>query len=339
MSRKAIETAISWRTSLDSGEVSPDEREAFFRWLEESPEHAEAFEHVEAFWQGLGDLPAVESPNELYLTKAAAPTSLPRREEAPRSAGFALAASILVAVSLLLILIAESGMFQTLEQLPGVAYVKHETGVGEIRDLKLADGSAVTLGAASAIRVRTGDGAREVIVQSGDVFFDVAPDPRHPFSVVAGTARIAVVGTAFEVRRSLRSVNVAVAEGVVAVSSKSALARDALRSGEIQLTAGEGIAAYKGVFSPVRAVNTSQIGAWRQQRLVYHDATLARIIADANRYDARNISLQGEAIKGLTITATFDFGDIDQVLTTLTEVFPLEVDHISASQVLISPRD
>ncbi|MEO1079690.1 MAG: FecR domain-containing protein [Pseudomonadota bacterium] len=344
MSREALESAIEWRCSLDSGEVTLDDRKAFFRWLAASPENAEAFAHAEAFWAGLGDLRVENAVNktseETAETEQRAPplqtTQAPKR----RSVWLASAATILIVVSLVLAVLSQGGMFSSSPDAPSGAFKKYETRTGEIQSLSLADGSRVILGAASVIRVREDVERREVIVLVGDVFFDVARDEEHPFTVDAGDAEISVLGTAFEIRRSVQAVNVAVSEGVVAVAAKSSAAtRYAPRSARILLAAGEGVAARNGELGKVRPVDRSLVGSWQDQRLVYNDATLARIIADANRYDARNISLQGEAIKQLTITATFDFSDIDQVLATLAEVFPLEVEHIGAAQILISPKN
>ena len=43
-------------------------------------------------------------------------------------------------------------------------------------------------------------GRREVVLDQGEGFFEVAPDSGRPFTVDARQSRVTVVGTAFDVR-------------------------------------------------------------------------------------------------------------------------------------------
>ncbi|MFX9169461.1 FecR domain-containing protein, partial [Acinetobacter baumannii] len=57
----------------------------------------------------------------------------------------------------------------------------HATGVGERRDLALADGSHVLLNTDSALSVDYTADRRGVALQRGEAFFAVARDPARPF--------------------------------------------------------------------------------------------------------------------------------------------------------------
>jgi transmembrane sensor len=61
------------------------------------------------------------------------------------------------------------------------------TGVGEVRRLGLADGSALAVDARSSLHVDVARGGRrEVAMEAGRALFRVTHDAAHPFQVVAG---------------------------------------------------------------------------------------------------------------------------------------------------------
>src|SRR3546814_1264895 len=75
----------------------------------------------------------------------------------------------------------------------------YRTVLGERRVVTLADGSTVSLDAASEVRVAYSERARELALVRGQARFDVAHDPRRPFAVQARDQRVVATGTAFNV--------------------------------------------------------------------------------------------------------------------------------------------
>ncbi|MBB5635884.1 ferric-dicitrate binding protein FerR (iron transport regulator) [Pedobacter cryoconitis] len=82
-----------------------------------------------------------------------------------------------------------------------IAWKKTYTPGRQTSTLVLADGSKVTLNAASEIKYPASfkGGTREVYL-SGEAFFDVAKDHQHPFIVHTKNISIKVLGTAFDVK-------------------------------------------------------------------------------------------------------------------------------------------
>lgn len=94
--------------------------------------------------------------------------------------------------------------------------------------LLLSDGTKVKLNVGSSIKYPvafTGD--KRVVEVTGEVFFDVAPDSRHPFVVRAHKEDVEVLGTAFVVSDypGEKHAKVAVASGMVRVSSGKGVAQ------------------------------------------------------------------------------------------------------------------
>jgi transmembrane sensor len=87
--------------------------------------------------------------------------------------------------------------------------------------LVLADGSRVHLAADGGELLVEGNQPEAVALQlaAGSAHFEVVPDPRRSFSVVAGSVSVFVLGTEFDVERAQDRVRVGVAHGRVRVVS------------------------------------------------------------------------------------------------------------------------
>src|SRR3546814_11650488 len=75
----------------------------------------------------------------------------------------------------------------------------YRTVLGERRVVTLADGSTVSLDAASEVRVAYSERARELALVRGQARFDVATDPHRPSAVQAHDQRVVVTGTALHI--------------------------------------------------------------------------------------------------------------------------------------------
>lgn len=121
--------------------------------------------------------------------------------------------------------------------------VFHEvkTGIRQVKKLALPDGSVIHVNANSAIRVpeRMDGDKREVLLDEGEAYFEVARDTVRPFVVQAAGLQVEVLGTAFNVKSygALEDITVAVGQGKVRVSDTARVLGD--------LAASEGLAYHK----------------------------------------------------------------------------------------------
>ena len=95
-----------------------------------------------------------------------------------------------------------------------------------------------------------------------------------------------------------------------------------------------------GGLQSVEAARPGSIGAWRTGRLVYVSATLGELVADANRFSTRHITLDPtiQHVDGITVTASFDSSDIDGLLAALPGIFPVTIDGSDSHQIVIRSR-
>ncbi|HWV67170.1 FecR domain-containing protein [Chitinophaga sp.] len=106
---------------------------------------------------------------------------------------------------------------------------------GKYYKIVLPDGTRVSLNAASSLRYPTvfSDGQRKVEL-TGEAYFDVATDARHPFIVVTGKQTVSVLGTAFNVKAYTDEpyTKTTLVEGRIKVDPRNGTAAKVLSPGE-----------------------------------------------------------------------------------------------------------
>ncbi|MDP3736907.1 MAG: FecR domain-containing protein [Hyphomonadaceae bacterium] len=336
--RQSIEQAARrWVVYLHSGDIDPQVRRTFEAWLIADPAHARAYRDHE---QLMGDLSLIDVRSDRTVGQPANDTGAPASSSRTPSL-WRQAAPIAAALVFGIVCLAALGVWRPFGE--GASLPAVETQIAEIRTVTLPDGSSVTLGARSKIQTRFTDGIRLVTLSEGEAFFDVTPDPSRPFYVDAGDRLIRVVGTRFDVRRGDQKIKISVVEGVVEVmradnpvvaeTTHSALAKEVLRAGDQVVTS---IGADDVRWS---AVEPEKAASWRRGWLTYENASLSEIVADANRYNLRQIELESDELKNIRITAAFGTDQIEQFVAGLEASQPISADKSNPDHIVLRARD
>jgi transmembrane sensor len=314
--------AAAWVVRLDGRAPAAEQRAAFDDWIGRSPAHTAAYENALQTWR---DLAAMRG-SEQYRALLGKPTWRERLVgalRAPRWVAVAGGAAALVAVVWL-------GL--SLDALPFLHRpTQVTTGIAEVREMTLPDGTRIVLGAQSQIDFAVSGQTRRATVIAGDAFFAVAHDASRPFIVSAGDYTVRVVGTQFEIRRRPDAVRVAVSEGRVAV--KRADTDDAT---SILSSGGAWTARATGV--ETRPIDAADVGAWRSGRLVYDNAALRDIVADANRYTHTRIVVADPQLEDLRLTTSFRTSQVDGMVETLRAALPLVAERQANGEIVLRAR-
>jgi len=309
--------AAAWFVRLQEPDVSVEQRQGFEAWLNEHPQHREEFQLLQGLWTAADLLPTSR-------LKALAETSPPRRERRPLLR-YAMAASVL-AVALGL------GLFSGLNQ-PGAYRAEFVTALGERKHVALPDGSVIDLNSRSRLQVRYEKDWRLIELSAGEAMFSVEHDASRPFVVEAGSGKVTVTGTRFDVRRDATQTRVAVEQGTVKVQGSAAPDNEF-----INLTAGLGTAVdAQGKVLPAYAVNPAELTAWRNGKLVFNNASLGEVAAEVSRYRDKPLTVSQPNVASLRLTSVFKSDDTDALLKALPGILPVSIRTLAdGSQEIIS---
>lgn len=322
-----------------AGEASATEADRVRRWLN-NPANQREFVRFERIWNSAGRL---NRPREVNTdaawqrvqtqmhrpTQSPAETAVRPMPTAPKRPDW-LGYSRVAAVLALAVLAGVSVWQLTRPGESGRVASRLATTTTTTRRLTLPDGSRVLLNRHSRLiyPAHFADSSRDVAL-TGEAFFEVVPDPAHPFRVRAGHALVRVLGTSFNVRAVGDSVRVAVRTGRVQLSAP----RQA-----VVLTPDQQ-ATYLAPADTIRRtvrLDTNRL-AYQTGRLSFTNASLAEVVQTLREVYGADIRLDNPALGRCRLTADFGNEPIDAVLTVVVETLSLSVRRDGDARVLTGP--
>jgi transmembrane sensor len=211
----------------------------------------------------------------------------------------------------------------------------YRTALGEQRLIALADGSRVRLDTDTVVRVKLGRGTRQVVLDRGQAFFEVAHDPARPFSVKASEATVRALGTQFDVRRESGRVQVTLLEGRVLVRrTDSPSVRGWVLAPGDQIELGP-----RSAPAAVRRVQTDTVVGWTTGRLVFRDAPFAAALAEVNRYSRKPVILEAPSIARSPVNGSFESGDTEAFVAAACGLYDLRAIRRSDGAVVLRPTN
>lgn len=246
------EAAVDWVIRQKAADFA--EWEAFADWLADDPANAEAYHLAQSVDDDLAGLPQ-QAP--LETAPLAPPRTWTRRRVWMSGA---IAASL-------------AGLVAFTQLSPGGSY-RVETAMGEQRDIVLTDGSRIAMNGGTTLLLYRRD-ERRATLEQGQATFLVVHKADAPFRVSVGGARLANIGTTFDVIRDQGHTIVSVSEGAVAYNPDS---------DNVRIDAGKRLAISDETGKVLLiAVDPDAVGAWRDGQLVYDGAPLALVVEEVER--------------------------------------------------------
>ncbi len=333
ISEAVADEARRWVIEFDAGDVSPEERARFMRWLNADPLHRQAYDELQNQWR---QFDVVQQLRTDEVDSEVVGKWLRRRSLRRWTAPLAAAATI-AAVAF--------GLWFT--QTTPVYEAEYGTTVGQQRVITLPDESSMTLNTKSRVKIRYTDDKRRIELRQGEVHFDVARAPHRPFVVVAGAGTVRAVGTAFSVYMKDDSVEVTVTEGTVAVTPP------ATPTGETasvpvpaeddkpaqMLTEGHKLRFKQDVVEVVGTVTVDEIErelAWRDGMLDFERAPLSDVIAEAGRYMRHELIIVDTELESLEFTGYFRAGDVNLLMRLLDSNDVIQTRRVDYNTVHIA---
>ncbi|HET6942846.1 MAG TPA: FecR domain-containing protein [Sphingomicrobium sp.] len=305
--------AADWRVRL-ADDRSPQTEAAFSRWRDSDTRNAEAFERMDRIWAASSGLAGVSGGGASART--------------PQGwHGLALAASLLLAVSLLVLVAVQQRWWDPRVRDPQLLVMT--TPVGTVEEKSLPDGSRVTLDAASRLETRFSGSKRSVSLLEGRARFAVARDSR-PFIVRAGSSEIATAGTLFDVSLYGGRATVVLIEGSVLVRHSGMPSGSTAR-----LKAGEKLVA--GVSLRPRKVEPGEL-AWPSGMIGFEGTSLGEAAATMNRYSNMRLRLGDRRIEELKVTGAWRAGDVEGFARSLERAFDLVLERGPNGSLLLRSR-
>ncbi len=300
--------AAAWLLRIDEG-LTEAEVSAFAAWVEASAGRAEL----------LAKQAAVLAAAPAAFAIAEAPP--PRRGAFVPAVAAAMAGLAAIVFALFLV----PGMFAHRPTEIALA-----TGVGEVSIQTLPDRSRLWIDAHTQVIAAFQPRERQLRLERGRIYVEVAPDPGRPFVIRAKTFTATAVGTAFESVVFERYSRVQVSEGHVRVTQGGR---------EVVLAAGEAMRI--DASGAMRREAAGTVGGWRVFRLEFRSTPLVEALAEINRYRRHPIAVSDRTLAAAPISGVFPVGALDEAKTANLLAAALETEvavREGGATILLAPK-
>lgn len=309
--------AADWFVRLSAPAVTEADMEAFQAWRAD-PDSRDAYDRIEKAWVASGELG--RDPDILRALAA-----IPERRQTSRlSRRFVFAGAVAAAA----VLVVGSAVWLSPE--------RYRTAVGESRSLRLEDGSRLVLDTDTQVEVAFGQERREIRLVQGQLFLDVAHDPKRPLVVSVDGVEVRALGTRFNVRSAGSAAVVTLVEGRVEVAAVQGPAMP------VVLAPGEQVVVVRGGTVPsrlgrVRAVDSGPVTSWTEGRLIFENERLSEAMERMNRYTDQKLVLGDSVPDGLRVSGTFRTRDPDAFAAALSDLHGLEIRRLDHRRSVLGP--
>ncbi len=301
----ALQQAAEWYARLQADTPAADERDDWQHWFDTSDEHRLAWGYVEQVARRFAPLQSAD----------VAPVAEVALAGGIEGAGTSRRRSLQM---LSLLALAGACGWGALRSGPATRQLlawraDYATAIGEVKSLRLQDGSQLWLNTASALDVEFTAERRLLSLLDGELLLDTARDAR-PLVVESREGSMRALGTLFSVRQQSGFTDLAVYEGAVEVRNDAATRI---------IEAGEQVRFDQTVIqAPQPAQRARQL--WSRGLLLADEIPLSELLAELGRYRHGHLGVAPE-VADLRVMGTFPLRDPEQVFALLEQALPVRV--------------
>lgn len=301
--------AASW-FARNRNDCDRDTRRAFEAWVAQ-PLHAQAYAEFEQLWADLAELKQLNRP-----------VPLPKRKVPLWRPALAVAAALVCALLAINLGAPHSVYSQQV--------AAQEKGA---RTFNLPDGSTLYVNANTRLRIDFNAHQREIYLDQGQLYLEVAADKERPLWVHAGNAKVRVVGTAFDVRRGERQLVVSVAHGQVAFAPDGNPQHSTLLGARQQATYDLA----QGTLQQ-QTLASDDVADWRNGRLAFRNRELTGLVDELNLYRPQPVQLADGALGAFKVSGNLDINDPDALIKALPALIPVRTVALADGKIRIEAR-
>lgn len=191
-------------------------------------------------------------------------------------------------------------------------------------DITLSDGTEVALNTQTNLQFNESDKARQATLSKGEAYFAVKRDEQRPFTIDTGNATVSVLGTAFNIDKTLRETTIDVFHGKVSVTTLDNAQR-------VELVKGQRARVHANHI--IVTTFKAQQPDWQLGWLDLENVTISDAIFQLNRYADRPLVLNN-VDTSLRVSGRFKTTDVVGAATLIAQLNQLEINQFDDSVVL-----
>ena len=210
----------------------------------------------------------------------------------------------------------------------------YKTEVGQMHSITLEDGSKVTLAAKSAIKLDFTAEKRQINLVQGDIYIDVAKDPKRPLIVHTAQADFKALGTRFIVYQYPNS-------SVLNMLHSKVETRSLAQNSQVKVVKqGEKISADSRGLSQISELDIASTEfAWDKHQILADQLPLPDLLTNLGRYHHQYLIFNHSALKDYKVSGVINAKqDLDQTLRLLVTQYPIKITKLGDHVIYITSK-
>jgi transmembrane sensor len=305
-----------------AGEISPDESVELKSILADNEALRAEYKQLQTYFESET---AEEENIDLVFDRISAQIQVPgepRLKATKYNKGYSvwlkIAAVVAIGLAGVLVYNREAIFFNKTDQL---TLKQAQTKATEIKTIVLADGSTVKINSGSSLKYPDHfTAATRDVYLSGEAFFDVKKDPKHPFIVHTEQLAVKVLGTAFDVKAYQNDAftETTLIRGSVAISHKNNTKQTFILKPNDKFTLAGGKAGMSQL-THFSGTGTDKVmeTAWTNHELIYKNNRFDEIARLFERWYDVKITFKEADLKTVKFTGHVDKETIIEALNVL----------------------
>ena len=308
LSPEHIRQAAHWLARLWSEQATAEDEQACVHWRQSDPANEYAWQQLQQLQGHFDSVPARTGHRVL-----ASGNRLSRRQ-------------LLVMTGVIASGAAMTGISTRQQWQPLLA--DQRTATGEMRSLRLADGTQLKLNTATSLNLHSDAAGHRLRLLRGELLVEL-PENARSLQLSCRDGVVQAHHGRLCLRQQAHDSQLAVYSGQASVELQR------IEGERVTLNAGEAVTFSAQRVQPVRPADTNQL-AWIDGRLVAERMPLTHFLAELGRYRQGMLRADPDLAR-LQLTGVFSLRNTDVTLARLPEVLPVRLRYFSRYWVKVEP--
>ena len=282
------------------------------KWINDSPKNKSYFDELQFYWDRESSVSKhIEFDPEKGFKQLKKKKAAQKRIQLRKLMQYAAVIALVISTSITSFVV----LFPESDQIVVENHNQSE------KMLNLPDGTSILLAQGGFISYSENFSETERLIKlKGEAFFDVAKDKNRPFIITTSHTKTRVLGTSFRITEMNKQTAIKVQSGIVEFIDKDD------PNNKLKLTKGESARFFENQHALISKTKGSTNSNLKIKHLAYQNEKLETICQDLNEFFNTDIRIGSEQKKQLSMTATFEDQDLNNILESISFSLNLDIE-------------
>lgn len=203
----------------------------------------------------------------------------------------------------------------------------YRTTAGERRNIAVVPGISVQMNTRSSVSLPSGSANPKIVLVDGEIAVSTQKMYSGPLTVQMGSNRVLAGMGGFDVRYDASGTCVTCLTGQIEIEGAD---------GRFSLVSRQQVRTAEGGFTRPKVVDLHVVTAWQRGLLIFHDASLATVVTEINRYRPGRVVIANASLAQNRFSGEFSISRLEDALRQIEMVAKASAVQLPGGIVVLS---